>query len=108
MIIGAHRSLDGGVLTKLEEEGSNILIHHIEETTAIAERAKFLKENTDRGFSPDRQWQCLGFIPMTDWYAEGLHKRPMEDTVKFLESDKMDAYRVTKGYTGKDARIRVK
>lgn len=101
-------SSDGKVRTTVEADESNVLIHHVEETTAIAERAKFLRENTDRGFSPDRQYQCLGFIPLTDWYGEGLHKRPMEDSVKFLESDRMQAYRVTKGNTGKSGRIIIK
>jgi hypothetical protein len=101
-------SPDGKFRTSVEIDGDTTFIHHAEDTTMIAERAKFLRENTDRGFSPDRQYQCLGMIPLTDWYAAGLHKRPMEDTVKFLESEKMDAYRVTRGNTGKSGRIIVK
>lgn len=106
MIISPH--LDGKGMTKVYDADDKVIIQHVSDNTAIAERAKFLRENTDRGFSPDRQYQCLGFVPMDAFFKEGLHKRPMADLVKYLESDDMAPYRVTKGNTGKSGKVIVK
>lgn len=102
-------SPDGKCFTNVIEDDGNIIIHHAEDTTLIAEQAKFLRENTDRGFTADRQMQLVGYIPLTDWYANCLHKRPMEDTVKFIESDeRMRPYRVSERNTGHSGKIIIK
>lgn len=95
--------------TRMAEDDGNILIRHDVDNTAIAEQAKFLRENTDRGFTHDRQMQCMGYIPFDLWLAKGLHKKPIAEAFQSLESDDdLRPFRVSARNTGHSGRIIIK
>jgi len=93
---------------ELSADGKEATIHHVENNNDTAALAKFIASNSDRGFSKDRQYQCLGYMPMSVFFGQGFHKRPPEDITKWLESDEATPYRVTRQNTGKDPRIIIK
>lgn len=95
--------------TKVYEDDGNVIIQHTTDNTAIAEQAKFLRENTDRGFTADRQMQCVGYIPFDLFYKEQLHLRPIEDAFKFLEtSEAARPFRIAPKNTGNTGRVVIK
>jgi hypothetical protein len=103
MIIAKNWHLD----VKDDNDGNTIITHNVD-NTAIAEQAKFIRENTDRGFTYDREMQLVGYIPFDIFHKEGLHKRPMEDAFKFMESDAMTPFRVSRKKTNHSGKIIIK
>jgi len=95
--------------TKVFEDGDKTIIQHVTDNTALAEQAQFIRNNTDRGFTDDRQYQLIGYIPMDVFVREGLHRRPTKDAARFLEtSEEMRPFRVSERNTGRTGRIIVK
>jgi len=91
--------------TDVLDTDDGLVIRHDVDNTSVAEQAKFIRENTDRGFTTDRQMQLVGYIPFDQFVAEGLHKKPMSETMKWLESDKATPFRGSRRNTGQSGNI---
>lgn len=86
-----------------------MIIRHTTENDAIARQAEFMRNNTDRGFTADRQMQCMGYIPFDLFYSKGLHRLPIEDAFRALDNDDdLRPYRISARNTGHSGRIIVK
>lgn len=86
-------------LSDINTENDKAIFTHIQDVAPIQEYVKYLRENSDRGFTQGRTLQHVGEIPDAIYFAhpEFYGEDGAEEMIKWLKSDEGRPYRITEG-----------